>query len=79
MVLIKFCTINLSLSKFAYLFVCTGLSFWNKEEKKGREEIKEGEKERKELVLINMLLSSKNLFVFCCEKKKTLILNDNHI
>ena len=58
------------MSKFAYLFVCTGLSFWNKEEKKGREEIKEGEKERKELVLINMLLSSKNLFVFCCEKKK---------
>ena len=58
------------MSKFAYLFVCTGLSFWNKEEKKGREEIKEGEKERKELVLINMLLSTKNLFVFCCEKKK---------
>ena len=72
MVLIKFCTINLSLSKFAYLFFCTGLSFWNKEEKKGREEIKEGEKERKEIVLINMLLSSKNLFVFCCEKKKKL-------
>lgn len=36
------------LSKSAYLFVCTGLSFWNKEEKKGSEEMKEGEKERKE-------------------------------
>lgn len=30
----------------------------------------EGEKERKEIVLINTLLSSKNLFVFYCEKKK---------
>lgn len=32
----------------------------------------EGEKERKEIVLINTLLSSKNLFVFYCEKKKNL-------
>lgn len=70
MILIIFGTINLSLSKSAYLFVCTGLSFWNKEEKKGREEMKEGEKERKEIVLINTLLSSKNLFVFYCGKKK---------
>ena len=72
MILIIFGTINLSLSKSAYLFVCTGLSFWNKEEKKGREEMKEGEKERKEIVLINTLLSSKNLFVFYYEKKKNL-------
>ena len=54
MILIIFCTINLSLSKSDYLFVCTGLSFWNKEEKRGREEIKEGEKERKEIVLIDL-------------------------
>ena len=67
MTLIIFCTINLSLSKSAYLFV---LVYHFGIKKKGREEMNEGEKERKEIVLINTLLSSKNLFVFYCEKKK---------